>query len=106
MPKYLWRASYTAEGSAGLLKDGGSKRRATVQALVEKLGGRLEGFYYAFGEDDLYLIADMPDAATAAAVGLTVNATGAVRLSTTVLLSPEEIDSAAQKTVDYRAPGK
>lgn len=105
MPKYLWRASYSAEGAKGLLKDGGSKRRAALQSLVEKLGGKLEAFYYAFGDADVYVIAEVPDAATAAAVSLTVTSTGAVRVGTTVLLTPEDIDSAAKKSVDYRPPG-
>ena len=105
MPKYLLRVSYTAEGIKGLLKDGGSKRKNVVKALIEKQGGKLESFYYAFGESDVYLIADMPDAPTAAALALNVGATGAAHLSTTVLLTPEEIDAAAKKTVDYRPPG-
>ncbi|HXG23623.1 MAG TPA: GYD domain-containing protein [Chthonomonadales bacterium] len=105
MPTYLWHVSYTTDGVKGLMKEGGSKRRATVQQLLEGLGGRLEAFYYAFGESDLYVIAELPDAATAAAVSMTVNATGAAQLRTTVLLTPEEIDAATQKSVGYRPPG-
>jgi uncharacterized protein with GYD domain len=105
MPKYLWQASYAAEGAKGLLREGGSKRRAEVQQAVERAGGHLEAFYYAFGDADAYVIADLPDAATAAAVSLAVNAAGAVNLRTTVLLSPEEMDEAARKQVGYRPPG-
>ncbi len=105
MPKYLWRVSYTSSGLQGVVKEGGSKRRATIQALLEKAGGRLEAFYYAFGDADVYVIADLPDAATAAAVSFAVNRAGAAHLQTTVLLSPEEIDAAAKKSVDYRPPG-
>ena len=105
MPTYLWQASYTMEGTKGLLKDGGSKRRAAVQQMIEKAGGKLHAFYYAFGEADIYGIAEFPDQATAAALSLAVNATGAVRLRTTVLVSPEEIDAAAKKSVTYRPPG-
>lgn len=105
MPKYLIHGSYTAEGAKGLLKDGGSKRRAMVKGLTEKLGGRFECLYFAFGTSDFFAIVDLPDAATAAAVSLTVGASGAAAAHTTVLLTAEEIDAATKKTVDYRAPG-
>lgn len=105
MPKYLLQASYTAEGTKGLAKEGGSKRRAHLEEVVKKLGGRLEAFYYAFGEHDVYVIADVPDAETAAAISLAVNGSGAVRAKTTVLLSPEDMDRASKKSVGYRAPG-
>lgn len=106
MPKFLIKATYNPDGVRGLLKDGGSKRRAAVQKIIEGMGGRLEAFYYAYGEDDAIIIADLPDAATGLAISLTVNATGAVRLSTTPLIAPEEIDAASGKTVDYKAPGQ
>lgn len=105
MPTYLWQASYTTEGTKGLLKDGGTKRRAAVQQMIEKVGGKLLAFYYAFGEADVYGISEFPDHATAAAVSLAVNATGVVNLRTTVLVSPEEIDAATKKSVGYRPPG-
>ena len=105
MSKYLIQASYTAEGAKGLLKEGGTARRAVVEKLLEGLGGHLEAFYFAFGEDDVYLIADGPDNATSAAMSLTISASGAVRTKTIVLLTPEEMDQAAKKTVKYRPPG-
>jgi uncharacterized protein with GYD domain len=105
MPKFLIKASYNPDGVRGLLKEGGSKRRAAVQKVVESMGGTLDAFYYAYGPDDAVIIADLPDANSGVALSLTVNATGAVRLSTTPLISPEEIDSATKKTVKYRAPG-
>ncbi len=105
MPLYLWQASYKAEGVKGLLKEGGSKRRATIQQMVERAGGRLHAFYYAFGEADVYGITEFPDHATAVAVSLAVNAAGVVQLSSTVLLTPEEVDAAAKKSVAYRPPG-
>ncbi|HZM95417.1 MAG TPA: GYD domain-containing protein [Vicinamibacterales bacterium] len=105
MPKFLIKASYNPDGVRGLLKEGGSKRRAVVQKLIEGMGGKLEAFYYAYGPDDAVIIADLPDAASGVALSLTVNATGAVRLSTTPLISPEEIDAASKKTVKYKAPG-
>ena len=105
MPKYLYQASYTADGAKGLLKEGGSKRRAMVEEMTKAAGGKIEAFYFAFGDSDVYLIVDTPDHATAAAISLAVNASGAVALKTTVLLTPEEVDQAAKKTVKYRSPG-
>ncbi len=105
MTRYLLRVSYTAEGVRGLLKEGGSSRRTMVDGMVKGLGGSLEGFYYAFGEDDVYAIAELPDSVTAAAVSLAVSAGGAARSNVVVLLTPEEIDAATRKTVAYRVPG-
>ena len=106
MPKYLLQASYTADGAKGLLKDGGSKRRAAAQALVESLGGKLEAFYFAFGKDDVVALIEMPDAASMSAASLALGATGAVTGSTTVLIAPEEIDQATKKSVTYTPPGR
>ena len=106
MPKYLYQANYVGEGIKGLLKDGGSRRRAVVEQLLTSVGGTVEAFYYAFGDTDVYIIADLPDHAAAAALALTVSSTGAVTLKTTVLLTPEELDQAAHKTPTYSAPGQ
>jgi uncharacterized protein with GYD domain len=105
MAKYLLSASYTAEGAKGLLKDGGSKRRAAAEQAINSTGGKMEAFYFAFGEDDAYVIIDAPDNAAIVAASLAINASGAVRTRTTVLLTPEEIDQATKKGVTYRAPG-
>jgi uncharacterized protein with GYD domain len=105
MPKYLIEASYTSEGVKGLQAAGGTSRRAAIASLAEGLGGRLESFYFAFGDHDVYTVIDLPDHETATAVALTVNASGAVTVRTTVLLTPEEVDAAAQRSVDYRPPG-
>lgn len=105
MPKYLWQVSYTAEGARGLLKEGGTSRRAVVEQLIKEAGGSLEAFYYAFGEDDVVCIVDVPDAKTATAISLTVGASGAARVRTTVLMRPEDIDDAAQMSIGYRPPG-
>ncbi|MDP9344071.1 MAG: GYD domain-containing protein [Actinomycetota bacterium] len=105
MPKYLLRASLTAEGARGTLKEGGTARQAVVEGAVRGQGGTVEAFYYAFGDEDVYVIADLPDDASAAAVSLTVSASGAVRTSTTVLMTPEQVDEASKKSVEYRAPG-
>lgn len=106
MPKYLIQGSYVGEGLKGLLKEGGSSRLEAVETLLKSLGGRLESFYYAFGEDDVLGIAEFPDNASAAAYALTVNASGTIQVRTTVLMTPEEIDQAAKKSVDFRPPGR
>jgi uncharacterized protein with GYD domain len=104
MPKYLWQVSYTLAGAKGLKQDGGSARRAAVQAMLEQAGGRLESFYFALGESDLFIVADVPDLTAATAISLTVNATGASQLRTIPLITPEEMDAAARTSIDYRPP--
>ena len=106
MAKYLVQANYVGEGIKGLLKEGGSSRRAVVEKLFKSMGGTVEAFYYAFGDTDLYVIADLPDNATAAALVLTVTSNGTVACKTTVLMTPEELDEAAKKTPSYRPPGQ
>ena len=106
MSRFLIIANYTAEGTQGLLSKGGTARRTSVTEMVEKLGGTVETFDFAFGEDDVYVICDVPDNVTAAAIGLTVGASGLVALRTVVLLTPEEIDAAARLHPDYRGPGQ
>jgi uncharacterized protein with GYD domain len=106
MPKYLIQANYVGEGLKGLLKEGGSSRRATIEKLLGSVGGRVEAFYYAFGDTDAFVIVDLPDNVTAAALSLTINATAAVTVKVTALLTPEEIDAAAKKTLTYRPPGQ
>ena len=106
MPRYLAHASYTVEGLKALLKDGGTKRREVIEQLAKGLGGTLEAFYYAFGDDDVFAIFDFPDDVSAMAVSMAINASGGATLKTTVLLTPEEIDQATKKTVDYRPPGQ
>lgn len=105
MPKYLIQASYTTEGTRGLVRDGGSKRRTVVEQMLKKSGGTLESFYFAFGDADVYIICDIPDAASAAAISMAINASGSVDLKTTPLLSVDEIDQAVKKQVSYSAPG-
>jgi uncharacterized protein with GYD domain len=106
MPKYLVQASYTADGLKGLSKDKASGRRAAVTKTVEGIGGKIESFYYAFGEDDSVAIMDFPDNATAAAFAVSVSAAGLARVRTTPLLTVEEADQAIGKSVAYRPPGR
>ena len=105
MPKYLIEASYTLEGVKGVQRSGGSARREAVEQVAKSVGGQLESFYFAFGDRDAHVIADLPDNESAAAVALTVNASGGATVKTTVLLTPEEVDAAAKRSVDYRPPG-
>lgn len=105
MPKYLFQGSYTVEGARGLLKEGGTHRRAVLDQMLRGLGGRLEAMYFAFGETDVFVIADVPDNVSSAAAALTVTTSGAVNVKTTVLITPEEMDQAARKTVRYTSPG-
>lgn len=102
MAKYLAQCNYVGEGIKGLLKEGGTSRRAIVEKLVRSLGGTLEAFYYAFGDTDLYVIADVPDNVSMTAIALTVNATGTVTVRTTVLLTPEQVDEATKKSPAYK----
>ena len=106
MPKYLFHGSYTEEGLKGLLEEGGSKRREAAEQVVRSVGGTLEAYYFAFGDSDFYVIVDTPDNVSTTAASLIVNASGAVKVKTVVLLTPEEVDQVVKKTVDYRPPGQ
>jgi uncharacterized protein with GYD domain len=104
MPKFLFEASYTVEGLKGLRREGGSGRREAVARAVESAGGRLERFYFAFGDHDVFVIADLPDNESAAAVELAISEAGGASVRTVVLLTPEQVDVAVQRSVDYRPP--
>jgi len=103
--KYLVEVRYTAEGTQGVLKDGGSGRRKAVEDFMASLKGSLEAFYFTFGEHDAILIVDLPDPESALAVAMSVRATGAIHSKMTPLLPVEEIDRAVALHVHYRAPG-
>jgi uncharacterized protein with GYD domain len=104
MAKYLFQGNYVGDGLKGLAEQGGSSRRDAAAAAMESVGGTLECMYYAFGDNDVYGIIDMPDEASAVAVSLLVNASGAVTISLTPLLDPEVIDAAAKKSPAYTPP--
>jgi len=107
MARYLFQGSYSVEGIKGVLKEGGTGRRAAVEAAVKSLGGKLEAYYFAFGKTDVFVIVDGIDNTAAAAFAMGITQTGSLHsLTTTVLLTPEEIDKAAKKTMSYRAPGR
>lgn len=105
MAKYLFRSTYTTDGVRGLLDEGGSGRAAETEHLLARLGGRLESVYFSFGGADTYMIAELPDNMTAAAIRLAINASGAVDTEVVVLLTPDEIDRATRQKVGFRAPG-
>jgi uncharacterized protein with GYD domain len=105
MPKYLVTANYTPEGMKGVLAKGGVARREAVEKMVADLGGTVESFNFAFGDTDAFVIVDLPDNVSAAAVGMAVGASGMASCQTTVLLTPEDIDRAASVQATYRAPG-
>jgi uncharacterized protein with GYD domain len=98
--------SYTVDGIKGVLKEGGTGRRKAVQSAIEALGGKMEAYYFAFGEHDVVVISDVPDNVTAAALAIGIASTGTVSLKTTVLLTPEELDEATKKTISFRAAGR
>jgi uncharacterized protein with GYD domain len=105
VPKFLVKASYTAEGAKGVQSAGGTSRRDAVAKMAEGLGGSLESFYFAFGGTDGYVVLDLPDNRSAAAASLAVNAAGGATSEVVVLLTAEDIDAAAELSVDYKPPG-
>lgn len=105
MPKYLFHGSYTQEGYEGLLKEGGAKRREAAEQALGSVGGRLEAFYFAFGEEDFYIIVDLPDNVATTVVSFVGNVSGTFRIKTIPLLTPEEVDQAVKMSVNFRPPG-
>jgi uncharacterized protein with GYD domain len=106
MPKYMVTGNYTVEGLRGVLKEGGTGRRKAVEAALKAMGGHLEAFYFAFGSNDVVSIAEVPDNVSALALSLGISSTGTVGTTTTVLLTPEEVDQATKKTLQFRAAGQ
>ena len=106
MPKYLLQGSYTEDGLKGLLKEGGSQRRQAAEKVVQSVGGTVEAYYFAFGDNDFLLIADLPDNVSATALSLVGSSSGTINANVTVLLTPEEVDEATKRTVDFRPSGR
>lgn len=105
MPKYLFYGSYTTEGLKGLIKEGGSSRIEAAKQALKSAGGKLEAFYFAFGDNDFYIIVDLPDNVSTTAVSWAGNVSGTFRIQTVPLLTPQEVDEAAKKSIDFRPPG-
>ena len=104
MAKFMFQADYSPEGIAGLQKEGGTGRRAMFERMFSEMGGTLESFYYAFGADDLYMIVDLPDDAAAVAASMAASAAGAISFRAIVLVTPETVDEASKRTVNYTPP--
>jgi uncharacterized protein with GYD domain len=105
MQKYLFYGSYTAEGYQGLLNEGGSARIDVSKRALQSIGGSLEAFYYSNGEQDFYIIVNLPDNVSSTAVTLVGNASGTFRIRAVALLTPEQMDKAVKLKVDFRPPG-
>ena len=106
MARYMYNARYTVEGSKGLIADGGTARQAAVEKLVASVGGTLESIHFTVASNGVMIIFEVPDTVAAAAIGLTVKASGAVEGEMVELLTPAEFDRAAKQSPAYRPPGK
>ena len=107
MPLYLTRFSYKPETWARLAKNP-EDRRAAAERYIESVGGKLHGFWYAFGEHDGYNLWEAPDNVSMAAIAIAISGGGALSsFHTTVLLTVEETLDALEKAsaIGYRAPG-
>lgn len=105
MPKFLIKASYTVEGIKGVLAKGGSARLASVKAAVAGMGGSVESFYFALGDHDAFVVVDVPDTVSVAALALRVGASGGASTEVVTLLTPEQVDAAAKMAIGYTPPG-
>ena len=106
MPKFMICGTYNTDGLKGVLADGGSGRVDAVRKMAESVGGHLDAFYFSFGDQDTFVICDLPDHQAAAAVALAIGAGGGATTKTMALLTPEEVDRVTKVKVDYRAPGR
>lgn len=106
MSKYMIKASYSPEGIKGVMAKGGTARIEAIKKLASGVGGSLESCYFAFGGDDLYAIVEAPSHEAMAAIAGTVTGTGALSgYETVVLLTAEQVDAAANMSIDYQPPG-
>jgi len=105
MGKYLFYGSYTPDGYKGLMQEGGSKRIEAAKQALKSAGGSLESFYFSFGEHDFYIIVDLPDNVSTTAITLAGNVSGTFSIKGVPLLTPEEVDKAVKKSIDFRPPG-
>jgi len=107
MPKYLVEGRYTSDGIKGLAREVSSGRRVDIAKTIESAGGKLEAFYFAFGDADFYIIFDVPDNISAAALSMVANQSRFVACKTTVLMTADELDEAIKKTksIEFLPPG-
>ena len=106
MRNCLFHGTYTPEGYKGLLAEGGSIRIEAAKQALGSVGGSLEAFYYSCDQQDFYIIVNLPDYVSAMAVTLAGNVSGTFSIRATELLTPEEMDAAVKKSVDFRPPGR
>ena len=108
MPKYLVEGRYTSDGLTGLAREGVLQRRGDIAKTIESAGGKLEAFYFAFGDADFYIIFDVPDNISAAALSVVANQSGYVTSKIIVLMTADEMDQAINKamTVHFLPPGE
>lgn len=106
MPRYMFIARYDSAGAKGVLAKGGTARAGVIEKAAAASGGRMVTFDFAFGDDDVFTICELPDNKAAAALALTVNSTGLAHVRTVVLITPEDIDAASKQEVSYTGPGK
>jgi uncharacterized protein with GYD domain len=104
MPKYLAMAKFSAEALKGLRAAGAAKRVEVNRTAIESLGGKLECYYYAFGDHDVYAVIDLPDDEAATAASLTVNETGLISVQVVKLLTAEQVDDALSRSPNYQPP--
>ena len=105
MGHYLFRASYSQEGLQGLLKEGAKSRVKVINDTVASVGGKVEAMYWSFGDEDVIVLAELPDNIAAAALSTRISATGTAGVATTVLLTASEVDKARKLKPTYRPPG-
>ncbi len=105
MSKYLIKANYNSDGAAGLAAKGGTARRDAVGKMLADVGGSIDCFYYAWGDVDAYLVVDVPSDEAMVGIALSVNKSGATTITTTPLLTPEQVDAAATTAPGYTPPG-
>jgi uncharacterized protein with GYD domain len=101
----MFKVSYSKEGMQGVIREGAANRKTFIEKMAAEMGGSISSFDFAFGDTDAYVIAEMPDQITAAAVATAVAASGAASIETVVLLSADDVDRAIGKHAPYRAPG-
>src|SRR5437899_11742440 len=107
MPLYLSKVSYTPETWARMIGNP-EDRRTAAQSYIEAVGGKLRGFWYAFGEHDGFTLWEAPDNVSMAAVALAIGGGGALSsIETTVLLTIEETLAALDRarSIKYKPPG-
>lgn len=105
MSKYMFEATYTAEGVKGIQQAGAASRVKAISDMCAGLGGSLDSFHFAFGSVDAFVVCDLPDDEAAAAAAFTVGASASTQVRTVKLLTVEEADAAIGRSVAYRPPG-